>query len=301
MEMIGALQRIIFRNDESGFLIGSFAPDYGPAFSAKGSMLNPVEGMMYKLSGEMENSKYGNQLKFTQYETVEPSDTTGIYKYIVRVCKFVGPTIGNALVDKYGADTLQILREHPEKIAEEIKGLNLEKALKIQTTLKENQATEKLMVEIESLLSDITGIPKSLPGRIMMVHQSNAPAIIKTKPYTLTQFEGIGFIIADRIALKNGFDPMGIERRKAAAIHCIYETMRSEGSVWIPETILIKKIADLISVPDIKAALISLEQENMLTSIPFKDGALVSSLWAVERYNRYENMITRKVSDFLGI
>ena len=123
-------------------------------FVALGNMINPEIYMDYILTGHwQENDRYGSQLKFHAYEMVVPVDANGIFKYIVRTCKFVGGKVGNAIVDKYGEDTLRMLKTNPIMVSMDIKGITPERAKEIQAVLLENEATEKVMVELEVLLN----------------------------------------------------------------------------------------------------------------------------------------------------
>lgn len=243
------LDRVVFKND-SGFLIGSFIDNHNNKFSGLGNMINPQVDMNYILTGDYEeNSKYGEQFKFHAYETVLPVDTSGIFKYIVRICKFVGTSVGNAIVDRYGEKTLSVMKNDPGRLAKEISGITLDRAKEIQATLKENEVVEKIMIELETLL-DVPGMRKSLPTDLIKIYKSDAAEAIKKDPYCLTSFHGISFHLADRVAIKIKYPANGVERKKAATSHVLYENLR-EGSVWIYRDELLIKVNELIQVPDI--------------------------------------------------
>jgi len=243
----GTLNKKIFYKVESSFLIGSFINHKTKeTFSAVGNMMSPQVGMTYKLTGELkENGNYGEQLNFTMFETITPKDTNGIFKYIVRIAKYVGPTVGNALVDEFGVDTLTVMKNEPKKIAL-IKGITHERALEIQATLIDNEKTEAITVELMSILN-IPGLRKNLPSELINKFGSNAAELVKKNPYILTSFTGISFILADRVAIDIGTDPRSIERKKAASCHIIRESMM-QGNIWIEERDLIQETALLIGV-----------------------------------------------------
>lgn len=242
----GELTRVVFSN-ESGFLIGSFRTDDGKIFTAKGCLLNPQVNLEYKLMGEWEASpKYGQQFSFAMFETVIPDDLNGIFKYLVRVCKYVGSATGQALVDKYGADTLKIMKESPARVAADIHGITIERAKEIQEKLIENQKSEKVLIALEGMFN-IEGMLKALPGRVYARYKSNAAEKVKENPYILTGFPMVGFNLADRVALHIGFSRTSIERKKAAAIHCLKEHI-STGSVWIHKSELLAGMNSLIQL-----------------------------------------------------
>ncbi len=243
----GSLQQIIFKN-ESGFIIGKFIDKNNNQFTALGSMINPEIHMDYILTGKwQEDERFGAQLKFHSYETVVPVDSNGIFKYIVRICKFVGGKVGNAIIDMYGDDTLRMLKEKPMIVSTDIKGITPDRAKEIQAVLLENEKTEKIMVELETIL-DIPGMRKALPGELIKMYKSDAAEVIKENPYILTSFRGINFIMADRVALKLGYPRDSIERKKAATVHALSVYM-NEGNVWMNAENLLFETRSLIQVP----------------------------------------------------
>lgn len=261
-ELEGTLSRIVFKND-SGFVIGAFTDKHNNKFTAIGSMINPQINMEYIMSGYwVEDHKYGEQFRFSHYETIMPVDTSGIFKYIVRICKFVGPTIGNVICEKYGDKTLEVMKADPQKLSDEISGITLSRAQEIQTALFENEANEKVMVELESILN-VPGMRKSLASDLINSYKSKAAEVIKDNPYILTQFYGISFSLADRVALNVGYVRNGIERKKAATMHCMHQNMR-DGSIWIREQVLIENIQILIQVPDLSDGLHDLLSDGVI-------------------------------------
>ncbi len=260
----GTLARIIFKNDNN-FVIGSFRdPTTDAPFSAIGTMINPQVKMDYSLTGKWEsNAKYGDQFRFNRYETIRPKDANGIFKYIVRQCKFVGATVGNQIVDKYGDETLEVMKGDPERIATDIQGITLSRAQEIKKTLIENETDEAVLVELEGLL-DVPGMRKSLLGDLISTYGNNAGDVLRGDPYILTSFNGIGFAMADRVALNIGFPRDSPARKRAATIHILKEVMM-EGSIWIDRKELITRVKELIPLKNLSEGLeILLEEKTVV-------------------------------------
>lgn len=302
MELSARLQKIVFQNSETGFLIGSFLiEDVLPyALTAKGSMMNPQVGLTYKLKLQEEPAnKYGKQYKIVSYETLLPMDPNGIFKYITRICKFVGEVTGGKIVDKYGVETLDIMKCDPERLSKEISGITYERALEIQETLCINETNERLMVDLEALL-DVPGMHKDISIKLIAEFAANAVDILKHDPYIITIFPGIGFILADQVAIqKVGYDPMGLARKKSLALYCLREEMAVTGSTWIPERALLARMKELVDVPDLDAGLIELESKRVLVSIPMVFNQIKTRLWSFESVHQQELRIAAKISNFL--
>ena len=265
------LNNIRFQND-TGFMIGmAQTENVNGDFGVLGNMLRPECGMTYKLTGEWSNHhEFGKQFKFDRHEIIKPSDTNGIYKYIVRTAKWVGPTIGQRLVDLYGEKTLEVLRNDPEMVAAEIIGLTEKRALTIQEMLIEQEETESIMVELLTVLN-FPGLRKSLPVEIAAKYGSDSIEVLKNNPYVLTEFKGVGFIIADKIAIQSfKIETDSIYRVKAAIEYVMKEDLNGQGSTWIGHNKLVAFVSEIINCVNydqIETGLIYLFEENIITSV----------------------------------
>jgi len=277
----GTLSRIIYKND-NGFMIGSFTD-----FTAVGSMINPELSMNYTLTGQFEeNPTHGKQFKFSSYETVLPSDESGIFKYIVKSCKFVGWKTGNKIIEAYGENTLEILRTDPARVSSEISGITQDRAKEIMGKLLENEKLEKVLVELETLLA-VPGMRKNLPTELVKKYKSNAAEVVKDNPYILIIFRGISFFMADSVALKLGINPSSINRRKAAIWHVLTEIMQ-EGSIWISEQDLIFKTRSLIQIDGVLEAAQDLIKNHKIVE---KNGYYAKSIPAFEEQKIAEKIM----------
>lgn len=220
----GVLSRIFF--SDGGYLIGRL--DTGE--SIVGDMLEPNLGQEYEFWGDWGNHpQYGRQFKFRRYVTVLPKSTDGIIRYLVRIAKWVKTARAKIIVDLYGEDTLQILKEDPERVAREVKGITLARAKDVQEFLKQNEALEAATVEIEGIIGKVRGLPKRLPTDLLKEFGSDAPTVVRNDPYVLTNFHGVGFKLADSVAMLNDYPPDGILRKKAAIKHVLAEAAKMDG------------------------------------------------------------------------
>jgi len=235
-----------FHNTDTGFIIGNFTGPDGEKVAGLGVMSNPNQGCDYELTGTWhDDPQWGKQFKFSRFMTIQPIDEVGIFKYIVRTCKFVGVAAGNAILAKHGTDTLEIMKRDPETLAL-IPGITLDRANEISRTLLQNEAVERVTVELESLL-DVKGMHKNTPQKLIQIYKHNAAEKIRENPYVLTEISGLGFHIADRVALKNKYPIGHINRKTAAAVHVLKEKTK-DGDIWIVRAELIDGMQSLIQV-----------------------------------------------------
>lgn len=281
------LIRNIFSND-SGFIIGSFRNlDTQTVFTGTGTIVNAQIGMEYKLFGNWKIApKYGEQFSFTRFETLIPNNPSGIFKYLVRSCKYVGSKIGQALIDAYGVEALTVLKTDPSRVVQDISGITKEKAMEIQESLLQREASEKTMVELEALL-DVQGMLKKVPEILFQQYNSNAPEMIRQNPYFLTSLRGVGFPLADRVALHIGFSRTDIKRKKAVCIHCLRENEQN-GSTWIMQSDLLKNMLELVQIVGLEEGIQELIDENEII--------LDDSYVALRRSASQERTIARKAA-----
>lgn len=232
---IGILKGLIYKKED--FIIAHFMrvskKNDDINFVALGEITNPQPGLAYRLHGSwITNERFGKQFKFKFHEVMQPKNTQGIYNYLVRVCKYVGPTVAQRLVDAYKEDTIDILKKDPGRVAKEIKGLSPERTFEIQEALKQNEKIESVLIELEKIFSEITGVRKSLPMDLVKMFGANAVEKIKENPYLVSRIRGVGFPTADKIALAIGFDERSPFREKSALFHVLESNMRENGGTY---------------------------------------------------------------------
>ena len=84
------------------------------------------------VSGEWEtHPQHGEQLKALELERTLPEDEDEILSYLASgICKGVGPATAQRIVDRFGSDTLRIMEQEPERLAE-VPGISAAKAKQI--------------------------------------------------------------------------------------------------------------------------------------------------------------------------
>ena len=244
-KVIGTLLNIRYYNEVNNYLIGVFRGEVED-FKAIGTMINPLKGAEYELSGEeVENEKWGKQFKFRAYRQVVPEDEQGIYRYLVHTVKWVGPAPATKMIEKYGDETLKKLKEDPEGVADEIRGITRKRALEIQELMYENAETEETIVALEAIIGGC-GIRKNMPTELAKQNGWAIIDAIRSNPYILTKYHGIGFLTADMIALHRiKIAPDSILRKKAG-VQYILEQNESKGNTWIKDADLHRQAAELL-------------------------------------------------------
>ncbi|MCG3204352.1 MAG: ATP-dependent RecD-like DNA helicase [Elusimicrobia bacterium] len=272
------------RYHEDGFLIARL--DSGA--SVKGPMLWPEIGMVYTFHGEWENHpRFGRGFKFVDYEARHPTGIKAIQEYLEENADGVGPRLAERLTEAFGDQTLIVLKDSHEKVAEKVTGITKEHAEKISAGLKEIEAREKLTLTLKEMVGG-TRIPKSAVHDIIKIWGVHAPDRIRSNPYELmTEIDRVGFTIADAIAKKVGFDPEGLPRVRAGLLYVLQKASREAGHVFLPKPILIQASAELLAIESAKVeavlpkliteAVIKVDGDNAYLPQLFNDESFVAN------------------------
>ena len=280
----GILSRI--RYHVSAFFIGVLHD----GTTVKGHMLSPQVGLAYTFRGSWEHHpRYGKQFAFTDARVSYPTDLEAIRSYLIEHCRWIGPTTSRRLVRTYGEDTLRICKDNPGRVADEITGLTKRRAREIALLLRKNEADEQLQLALKDLLAG-TSVSRGAANRILATWGPEAPARVRENPYALVAaIAGIGFLTADDVARKIGFDQTGTPRLRAGILHTLTQAALANGHTCLPRTRLLTDVASLLEVSEdqIETELEPLEEEGSLVR--------VNDLVGLKQYHDDEQLIADKL------
>ena len=191
------------------------APD-GTVYKAAGVIDSPVEGYEIDITGEMTvHEKYGTQIKVTHSKVITNNSRKGLINYLSTFVHGVGPAIAEKIVDRFGIDTYSILENDPQRLTV-IPGITEQRAKKIYESHMKNRVFADLT---EYLGEDATATQIQ---KIYDKYGKKSLETVKHNPYVLIHdIEGIGFCIADRLALSSGVSRDDPRRVGAAVIHLL--------------------------------------------------------------------------------
>ena len=196
------------------------------------------------IEGNWVMSKYGRQLKITHIAIDEPTTSEGILAYLSSgVLYGIGPAIAARIVERFGADTLKILDNNPERL-EEVRGIGAKTTAKIKNSWKEKRAGAVVLMALCEL-----GLSIAYATKCFKTFGTEAVIIVKKNPYKLTEVKGIGFIKADEIAtnvLKFSKDHK--YRVKAGIKYALEDAAKGGGHCFLLPEELERKAVDLLGV-----------------------------------------------------
>lgn len=239
----GYVEHIIFRNEDNGYTVLNLVTE-GQELTCVGIFEYIGEGEMLELTGTyVEHATYGQQFKVESYETKIPEDTIAIERYLGSgAIKGVGAALATRIVRRFGGDTMRILDEEPERLAE-VKGISDRKAREIAQQVAEKSEMRSAMMFLQQY-----GISVSLGVKIYAKYGSSVYSVLKENPYRLADdIQGVGFRIADEIAGRIGIHTDSDYRIKSGLFY-VLTLAAAEGHVFLPQDILLARASELLEV-----------------------------------------------------
>ena len=242
MEKIsGYVEHIIFHNEENGYTVMNMTVE-GDELTCVGNFRDIHEGVFVEADGNYsDHPVYGHQFRAVRARTTVPAGGAALERYLGSgAIKGIGPSLAGRIVKKFGEDTLRILEEEPERLAE-IKGISERKARDIAA-----QAEEKAHMQNAMIFLAQYGISLALSVRIYEHYQDQLYQVLRENPYRLAEdIRGVGFRIADEIAARTGIRPDSVFRIRSGICYMLSQAA-AQGHLYLPAEILLKRSAELL-------------------------------------------------------
>jgi len=282
MAFEGTVHSVIFQNAENGYTVLRLLTEEGEVVTVVGCIPCAAPGEHLSVVGVWEqHPQHGQQLRVTELERSLPEDEEEIFSYLASgICKGVGPATARRIVDRFGADTLDVLEREPERLSL-IKGITAKKAQEIAEAFRMALGLRRLMDFLAK-----HRLPPVLAMRLRQLYGDAALEMIRKNPYLLSIDEcGVDFSVTDGIALAMGFEEFCDERLRAALI---FELNHNEnnGHVFLPRDKLVAATCQLLDCGSerIEQALDSLTESRTVVQeqVANVEGCYLRRLWEAE-------------------
>jgi exodeoxyribonuclease V alpha subunit len=241
----GTVERIVFRNEETGFTICAIQPARrAPEIIVAGTCGAVWVGELLKAEGQWNrHPKFGSQFAAESITCVAPLDTVGIEKYLGSgLIHGIGKVMAERLVKKFGVDTLRIIEKESARLRE-VEGIGEKRREEIRKSWIEQHAIRDIMIFLQS-----HSVGVAAAHRIYKVYGDQAIAMVQANPYRLSRdIWGIGFKSADKIASTLGIPHDSPLRARAGVIH-VLETLNEEGDCYTPRPDLTEAAEGLLGI-----------------------------------------------------
>jgi len=231
-DLEGQIERITYTNEENGFTIAKLKV-YGrlDLVTVVGNLMAPTPGEILKLKGEWTNhTKYGEQFKIVQYKTTVPASVYGIQKYLGSgLIKGIGPVMAKRIVKKIWTSRPWILIEDEIDKLEQVAGIGRKRIRMIRKAWDDQKEIRDVMLFLQG-----HGVSSGYATKIFKQYGNRSIQVVKKNPYRLaTDIFGIGFVTADHIAERLGFDKNSELRAEAGILYVLHQ-LADEGNRLLP-------------------------------------------------------------------
>ena len=255
VEIKGYVEHIIYRNEENTYTVFEVHSEDG-ILTCTGFPPAISEGESCIVAGEsVQHAVYGEQFKVEIYRVIPPENSQAMLRYLSSgAVKGIGQALAARIVKKFGDDTLRIMDEEPERLAE-VKGISERGAREIAAYMAEKRELRDAMLFLQQY-----GVTNRVALKIWKAYGANMYTVLRENPYQLAEdIYGIGFATADEIASRVGISSQSEFRIRSGILYTLSTTL-AEGSSYLPREILIRRAADLLQVPD---ELIEVQLDNL--------------------------------------
>lgn len=241
----GYIDHVIFRNEENGYTVMILkGVDGEEELTCVGTFLVLTMGASVELTGSyIQHPVYGKQFQVSVLTEKMPEDAMAMERYLGSgAIKGIGAALAARIVRRFGKDTLHIVEEEPERLAE-VKGISEKKAREIAMQVAEKADMRKAMMFLQKY-----GISLNLGARIYQKYGETVYSVLQENPYRLADdISGIGFKIADEIAYRIGIHTDSDYRIRSGMMYTLLQASR-DGHVYLPKEELFQKSSELLSV-----------------------------------------------------
>jgi exodeoxyribonuclease V alpha subunit len=241
----GVVERVTFESSETSFRVLKVAvPGRSDRLAVVGTFPPTSPGARVRVRGQIEvDKKHGEQLRAVSLIELAPDTLAGLEKYLASgLIKGVGPKLAARIVATFGMDSLKVLDEQPERLAE-VEGLGGKRRVALILGWKEQKAQRDVMVFLQA-----HGASPALASRIVRRYGQGAMNVVSRDPYRLAlDVHGVGFKTADRIAAGLGVAPDSPARMQAGVLHVVHDVTEA-GHVWTSEPEVLERSAQLLGL-----------------------------------------------------
>ncbi len=288
MRLEGEVTSIIYSNCETGYTILEIFS--GVQFvSCVGYFPELFEGEKVVLDGEfVQDQKYGEQFRVEKCACLLPDKKDEMISYLASgLFRGIKDKTAQKIVAKFGDETFDVLANDPVKLAT-VKGISLDRAIELVERFNSLIFVKNLIIELQSHELTINTILK-----LYKAYGEDTKRVLEANPYQIIKdIDGFGFLTADKIALKLGYEKKGDERIKAGIMYTVTDVADKLGHTYLYHDDLLYRTIDLLALDRafdedlVETCLRKLEDENEIISLEVEEREVIMSkvLYDNEKY-----------------
>lgn len=270
----GYIDHVIFRNEDNGYTVMVLkGMEEERELTCVGTFPAITQGAAIEASGNYTTHPvYGKQFQIASYVEKMPEDALAMERYLGSgAIKGIGAALAARIVRRFGDDTMRIVEEEPERLAE-IKGISEKNAMEIAEQMTEKADMRRAMIFLQKY-----GISLNLGAKIYQKYGQTVYGVLQENPYRLAEdISGVGFRIADEIASRIGIHTDSDYRIRSGMLYTLLQAS-GEGHIYLPKEELFSRASGLLGVDSsyMEKHLMDMVVDRKLILKETEDGAVV--------------------------
>lgn len=241
----GQIERVVFRNEENGFCVLRVkVRGHRELVTVTGTVPTINSGEWMTADGEwFTDPRHGAQFKAEQMRMSKPDTLEGIEKYLASgLIKGIGKEYAARLVKTFGRDVFDVIENASGKLLK-VEGIGKLRKDRIKQAWDEQKSVRQIMAFLFS-----HGVSTTRAFRIHKAYGDKAIEQVQRDPYCLSRdIRGIGFLIADQIAMRLGI-AKDSDLRARAGLEFVLGELTSNGHCAYVRNDLLSRTAELLEI-----------------------------------------------------
>ncbi|MCF7818768.1 MAG: ATP-dependent RecD-like DNA helicase [Kiritimatiellales bacterium] len=241
----GQIERVVFYNEENGFCVLRVkVRGHKELVTVTGTAPSINSGEWMTADGEWSmDPRHGQQFKAEQMRMSKPDTLAGIEKYLASgLIKGIGKEYAARLVKAFGRDVFDVIENSSGKLLK-VEGIGALRKGRIKQAWDEQKSVRQIMAFLFS-----HGVSTTRAFRIHKVYGEKAIELVQRDPYCLARdIRGIGFLIADQIAMRLGI-AKDSDLRARAGLEFVLGELTSNGHCAYVRNDLLSRTGELLDI-----------------------------------------------------
>jgi len=240
--LYGTIASVVYTNETNGYSVLTVETEEAGKVTVVGTAPGCAPGETIEAWGRwVTHPVHGEQFNAERVERSLPATAAAMLSYLSSgAVKGVGPVTAGRIVERFGADTFEVMEQDPRRL-KEIRGITEKKALEIGRAFRELAGIRRIMEFLA-----IYNVQPHVAVRLHRDFGDEAVSVLREDPYLLAREDyGVGFPTADAMALDLGFEPDSGPRVRAAVLFEMQHNL-GNGHTFLPRNKLVPATASML-------------------------------------------------------
>ena len=279
MRIEGEVANVIYVNNETGYTIVNVFTRL-EFVTCVGYFPDLYEGERVVLDGEyIQDPKYGEQFKVEKCVCLLPDEEADMVRYLASgLFRGIKDKTAKKIVSQFGKKTFEVLSSAPAELAK-VKGIGYDRACELVDRFNSLIFLKNLVIELQAHELSINTILK-----LYKAYGDETKKVLETNPYQIIKdVDGFGFLTADKIALKLGYEVKGEQRIRAGIMYTVTDVADKLGHTYLYHNDLLNRAIELLGLDRtfdedlVETCLRKCEKDNEIISLEVEQKEIIMS------------------------